>query len=231
MKVESSRWRHRLPVKAILTVSLALLPKALFCQVAQPFPRQDFETRTDFDAAHAVSRNTDFLVTGGLHYTQDQGHVVYRKFSTGFAYHWHKFLTVEHYYQFSQNDEPGRLYQYENRLAFAAIVGAPLKHWEISDRNLAELRFVVHEQEWRYRNRLEFRRPLSIERRQLSVFVWDEVSYSTRFGIWYRNRVALGAERKLSRRVSVEAYFLHQNDGYSRPGNLDGVEMTLKTRF
>ena len=231
MKVESLRWRHRLPVKAILTVSLVLLPKALFCQVVQRFPRQDFEIRTDFDAAHAVSRNTDFLVTGGLHYSHDQGHIVYRKFSTGFAYHWHNFLTLEPYYQFSQNDEPLRLYQYENRLAFATIVGAPLKHWRVSDRNLAELRFVVHRQEWRYRNRLEFRRPLNIERRKLSVFVWDEVSYSTWLGRWYRNRVALGAERKVSRRVSVEAYFLHQNDGYSRPGNLDGVEITLKTRF
>ena len=231
MKVESSRWRHRLPLKTILAVTLALFPGELFCQVIQQFPRQDFETRTNIDAAHAVSRNTDFLLGGGLHYSQDQGHIVYRKFSTGFAFHWHKFLTAEPYYLFSQNDEPGAVYQYENRLAFATIVRAPLRHWEIRDRNLGERRFILHKQEWRYRNQLEFRHPLSIERRQLNVFVWDEVWYSSRAGRWYRNRVALGAERRLSRRVSIEAYYLHQNDGISRPGNMDGVEMTLKTRF
>ena len=127
MKVESSRWRHRLPLKTILAVTLALFPGELFCQVIQQFPRQDFETRTNIDAAHAVSRNTDFLLGGGLHYSQDQGHIVYRKFSTGLAFHWHKFLTAEPYYLFSQNDEPGAVYQYENRLAFATIVRAPLR--------------------------------------------------------------------------------------------------------
>jgi Protein of unknown function (DUF2490) len=231
VKVQNPRWRHLLPAKAILAVSVALFPKALSCQAVPQLPRQDFETRTYIDAAHSLSKNTDFLLGGGLHISRDQGHIVYRRLSTGFAFHWRRFLTAEPYYQYSYSDEAGNTFQTENRLAFATTVGAPLKHWELSDRNLGERRFIVNKQEWRYRNRLEFRHPVSIERRQLSVFVWDEVSYSSRAGRWYRNRLALGASRKLTRRVSIEAYYLHQNDGFSRPGNLDGIEMTLMTRF
>ena len=222
-----------MPAQVILAVSVSLFPRVLICQAAPELPRHDFETRTDFDAAHALSKTTDFILGAGLHISQDQGHIVYRKLSTGFAFHWRNFLTAEPYYQYSYSDEAGGAFQTESRLAFAATLGAPWewKHWQVSDRNLGERRLIVHRQEWRYRNKLEFRRPVSIKRRQLSVFVWDEVSYSSRAGRWYRNRLALGAGRELTRKVSIEAYYLHQNDGSPRPGNLDGVEMTLKTRF
>lgn len=218
-------------VEVMLAVGAALLPNVLFCQAGQQLPRQDFEARTELDAAHPLSKSTDFLLGTELHFSRDQGHLVYRKIGTGFAFRWRKFLTIEPYYQYSLSDTTAGRFSHENRLALATTVGAPWKRWYVSDRNLGERRFQETRRSWRYRNRLEFRRPIRVERKLLSVFVWDEVYYSSIEHKWYRNRVALGAGRRLSRMISVEIYYLHQNDGYSRPGDLDGIGMTISTVF
>ena len=121
-------------------------------------------------------------------------------------------------------------YSHENRLILAATVGVPWKRWYFSDRNQGERRFLQNRRSWRYRNRVEFRRPIRIVWKQLSVFAWDEVYYSTTAGR-YRNRLALGAGRKLSRRFSIDIFYVRQNDGYSHPGDLNGLGMTIKSHF
>jgi len=183
------------------------------------------------DGTHPLSKKADFLLGAGVRYGNDQGHLIYRRVTTGFAFHLCRFLTLEPYYQYSVGDSFSGPLTPENRLAFATTVGVPWKRWRVSDRNLGERRFMVSGQEWRYRNRVELRRPIAILRKQLSVFAWDEVYYSSTLRRWYRNRLALGAGRRLTDKISVDIFYVHQNDGYSRPGDLNGVGMTLKTRF
>ena len=231
LKVQWSRWRRRLPVGVVLGAALALFPQALFGQATNQYPRRDFQTWLDFSATHQLNENTDLLIGAGLRYGNDQGHLIYRRISSGFAFHWHKFLTLEPYYQYVVSDSLSGPITPENRLAFAATVGTSWKGWYVGDRNLGERRFLVNGRDWRYRNRVELRRGVSVFSRQLSVFTWDEVFYSSIVGKWYRNRFALGAGRKLSNRVSIDLYYLRQNDGYSHPGDLNGLGVTLKTQF
>ena len=231
MKVQISRWRHSLPVGVVLAVAATIFPGTLFGQGSSPYPRSDFQAWMSLDDTHPLSEKADFLLGAGIRYGNDQGHLTYRRVTTGFAFHLRRFLTLEPYYQYSVGDSFSGPLTPENRLAFAATVGVPWKRWRLSDRNLGERRFMVSGREWRYRNRVELRRPLSVFRKELSVFAWDEVYYSSIVGKWYRNRLALGAGRRLSKRVSIDLFYVHQNDGYSHPGDLNGVGMTLKTRF
>jgi hypothetical protein len=231
VKIQISRWRRRLPAGAVLALAIVLLPKALFGQAANPYPRRDFQAWASINGTHPLGAKTDFLLGAGIRYGNDQGHLTYRRITTGFAFHWHRFLTLQPYYQYSVSDSFAGPLTPENRLAFATTVGVPWRGWELSDRNLGERRFRPNEREWRYRNRVEFRRPIAIIQKQLSVFVWDEVYYSSKVRRWYRNRFALGAGRRLTERISVDIFYVHQNDGYSHPGDLNGVGMTLKTFF
>jgi hypothetical protein len=231
LKVQWSRWRRRLPVGVVLGAALGLFPHAIFGQATKQYPRSDFQGWTDFAASHPLSDRTEFQIGAGLRYGNDQGHLIYRRISSGFAFHWHKLLTLEPYYQYSVSDSLAGPLTPENRLAFATTVGTPWKRWYFSDRNLGERRFLVGAREWRYRNRLELRRTVSVVRKELSVFAWDEVYYSSLVGRWYRNRLAIGAGRRLNRRLSIDLFYVHQNDGYSHPGNLNGLGLALKTRF
>jgi Protein of unknown function (DUF2490) len=231
LKIQRSRWRHRLPVGLVLAVAVALVPEMLSGQTTTLYPRRDFQAWLSIDETHPISEKIDFLLGAGIRYGNDQGHLTYRRVTTGMAFHLRRFLTLEPYYQYSVGDSFSGALTPENRLALATTIGVPWKRWRISDRNLGERRFMVNGQEWRYRNRVELRRPVAIIRRQLSVFVWNEVYYSSLAGRWYRNRFALGAGRSLSNKVSIDVFYLHQNDGYSHPGDLNGVGMTIRTRF
>lgn len=230
-KVQYSRWRHRLPAGLLLTVATVVFPQVAFSQTASPYPRRDFQAWLSLNGTHPLGEKTDFLLGAGIRYGNDQGHLTYRRVTTGVAFHVSRFLTLEPFYQYSVGDSFSGAIDPENRLSFAATVGIPWKRWRVSERNLGERRFMADGQEWRYRNRIEFRRPIATGRKQLSVFVWDEVYYSSTTRRWYRNRFALGAGRKLTNRFSVDVFYVHQNDGYSHPGDINGVGMTIKTRF
>jgi len=212
-------------------MGVLLITGAIACQAQVQRPQRDFQAWADLDATYPISRKVDFLLSVGTRYSNDYGHLSYRRITSGFAFHWHRYFTFEPYYQYSRSDSFSGRVNPENRLAFAITVGTPWKQWEISDRNRGERRFRVNGRSWRYRNRVEIRRPLNVERKRLSVFVWDEVYYSSRAGRWYRNRLALGAGQKLGKKISVDLYYVHQNDGYSHPGNLNAVAMTIKTVF
>ena len=231
LKIQSSSWRHDLPAMIVLTVAVAFFPGALFGQSANPYPRRDSQAWLTVDETHPISEKTEFRVGAELRYGNDQGHLVYRRISTGMAFHLGRFLSLEPYYQYSVGDSFSGALTPENRLALATTIGVPWKRWQIRDRNLGERRFMVDGQEWRYRNRVEFRRPVAILRKHLSVFAWDEAYYSSKARRWYRNRFALGAGRRITREISVDLFYVHQNDGYSHPGDLNGVGMTIKTRF
>jgi hypothetical protein len=231
LRNQSSRWRHRLPAGLVLAVAMGLFPRVLSGQTPSPYPRRDFQAWLSLDGTHPLGEKTDFLLGAGIRYGNDQGHLTYRRVTTGFAFRLSRFVTLEPFYKYSVGDSFSGALTPENRLSLAATLGVPWKRWRISDRNLGERRFMVSGQEWRYRNRVEFRRPMAVIQKQLNVFVWDEVYYSSSAGRWYRNRFAVGAGRRLSKRLSIDLFYVHQNDGISRPGDLNGVGMTLKTRF
>lgn len=231
MKAQFLQTRRCLPAEIVLVTAFSLLPGALACRAQTPHPHHDFQAWADLSASHPLNEKTDFQISTGLRYGDDQGHLIYRRIASGFAFHWHKLLTIEPYYQFSVSDTIFGPETPENRLALATTIATSWKRWEVSERNLGERRFVGTARDWRYRNRVEFRREIVLARRKLSVFAWDEVFYSSTLDRWYRNRFALGAGRKITNRISIDLYYLRQNDGYSRPGDLNTLGVSIKTRF
>lgn len=220
-----------LPVTVVLAIGTLLVPAAMVCQAQGQPPQRDFQSWANLEAAHRINRKVDFLLGAEIRYSNGRGHLTDRRVTSGFAFHWHRFFTFEPYYQYILSDSFSGPVASENRLAFATTVGAPWKRWEISDRNLGERRFQENSRSWRYRNRVEIRHPLNIGWKRMSVFTWDEVFYSSAVRRWYRNRFALGAGKKICRITSVEVYYLRQNDGYTHPGNLNVIGVTLKTEF
>lgn len=59
----------------------------------------------------------------------------------------------------------------------------------------------------------------------------DEVLYDWSFHAWVRNRFSLGAGKQLSRKVSLDVYYLRQNASHTVPRDFDTIGVTLKTRF
>ncbi|HEV2246189.1 MAG TPA: DUF2490 domain-containing protein [Terriglobia bacterium] len=231
MKTPFLQLRPRRSAEVILVAVFGLIPGAILCRAQDPRPSHDFQAWADLYESHTLNEKTDFEVSAGIRYGDDQGHLIYHRIASGLAFHWHRVFTIQPYYQYSVSDTIFGRQTSENRLALAITTATSWKDWEISDRNLGERRFIGSARDWRYRNRAELRRPVTVLGKQISVFAWDEVFYSSTLDKWYRNRVALGAGRRLSRKLSIDLYYVHQNDAYTRPGDLNSLGISIKTRF
>jgi hypothetical protein len=121
---------------------------------------------------------------------------------------------------------------FETRLNFAASVrSTPLRAFILSDRNLLERRLRAPENSTRYRNRLMVERPVEAGGRKLTLFFGDEIFYDWSANAWVRNRFQVGNNIPLDKRFSLDLYYLRQNDGRSRPGDLHVVGTTLKVKL
>jgi hypothetical protein len=61
----------------------------------------------------------------------------------------------------------------------------------------------------------------------MNIFLSEEVFYDRRLNSWFRNRMAVGVDKPLSKRLLLEIYYLRQNDGMSLPGDFHVIGATL----
>lgn len=117
----------------------------------------------------------------------------------------------------------------------------------LSDRNREEFRFINGDFSFRYRNRITIEREFQLKvpllrRRTVSPYVSGEMFYDTRFGVWNRNRYAVGVVQSLrrgpirrsllpKRQVNLDLYLMHQNDSRSSPPHVNAVGAALSFYF
>jgi Protein of unknown function (DUF2490) len=200
-------------------------------QSASQFPRNDVQGWTDLEATHDLQKKVQLTMNGALRWSDDASHVVYRRAGAGLAFKVNKYLTLSPYFNYYSTDSSPVHETREKRVVLAATIGVPAGSWKVRDRNAIERRFLIGSRTWRYRNRLELERGIQVAHSQLRIFLWDEVFYDSASSAWSRNRAALGAGKELSKRLSVDLYYLRQNDGYSHPGDLNVIGVTLHARF
>jgi Protein of unknown function (DUF2490) len=112
-----------------------------------------------------------------------------------------------------------------------------------TDRNREEFRFITGDFSFRYRNRVTIEREFQFDlpllrRRTITPYVSGEIFYDTRFGVWNRNRYAVGVIQSLrrgpvlrkflpKRQVNLDLYFMHQNDSRSSPPHVNALGAAL----
>jgi hypothetical protein len=121
---------------------------------------------------------------------------------------------------------------YENRLVLPITVRIPVGKMVVSDRNLFEHRLRHPGVEaTRYRNMLQLDYPVRVGKTELTLFVSDEVFFDWSVDEWVRNRFAAGVSKAWTRQFTTEIYYLRQNDGRSRPGDLHVIGTAVRVRL
>jgi hypothetical protein len=82
----------------------------------------------------------------------------------------------------------------------------------VSLRGRTDLRFIDHEDSWRFRSRLSIEKELTIGRVHLNPYLRNELYYDSRFDAWSRVEWIGGASFPLRRFLELENYFSYQND-------------------
>ncbi len=200
-------------------------------QSPQSTSRDDTQSWNEVELSLPLNERVDLEFYGQLRVERNLSHLVDERAGIGFSFKPNKYLNLEPSYRYIAAQPFAGRSTRENRLSFEATVSVPVCGFTLSDRNLIDRRLRSSGNTTQYRNRLQVEHPVTLGGTQFKVFVADEVFYDSRERAWIRNRFSVGVSRKFSERYTGEIYYLRQNDGFSRPGDLHVIGTTLRVRF
>lgn len=153
------------------------------------------------------------------------------RIAVGFVWKPTKSVSVSPFYwNIRARNASGRFRQ-EHRLNLRAVYRFPTKKFGLSHRSTYEYRMRSPQNNWRYRASLNFEK--EIPKKIIpgaKFFAGDEVFYDSLLKKFSRNRFTVGLNKTLNKNLSVDIYYMRQNDGFSRPGDLNVIGTTFRVR-
>ncbi len=206
-----------------------------FVASAQNFPpRTDDQFWFETQITKSLTEHHDLIVTGQVRQGREFHHPVEEQIGVGLAFKLNSWLTVTPAYTYvDQQPYAGRRVS-QHRLVFNLTGKLKLGEFTFTDRNVIERRMIVANRDYTvYRNRLQIDHPAHLGEFKFKPFIYDEVRYSTQtVGTheldWYRNRLAIGISKQISQHLTTDFFYLRQNDGISRPGNINALGTTFR---
>jgi hypothetical protein len=121
----------------------------------------------------------------------------------------------------------------ENRIEPVATLHFPLKAgFLFSDRNRADLDWKSGEFSWRYRNRLETERRLTLHSYHPAPYASVEFFYESQYSKWSDTAIYAGCLFPLGKHVEFNPYYEHQNNtGKSPNQQLNQLGLILSLFF
>lgn len=211
-----------------------LLVAVFLCagHAAAQIPEKDTQSWTDMQLTIPMTKQVDFLLLGHFRIGDNLTGLVDRRFGFGFNYKHGKYLTLSQSLMLRDATPPNGRPEREQRLALAATVKFPLGKFSLSERNQFERRLRAPQTDfWRYRNRIQLEHPFTVSKKKFNFFIADEVFYDFLVDDWVRNRASIGASHAFNKHFTGELYYLRQNDGRSRPGDLHVIGTALKFKL
>lgn len=213
----------------ILLLSVAL---PVCAQSSDSDARDDVQFWNETQIFLPLRDGTDLMFFGVLRQGRNLSRPVDERGGVGLALRANKYLTIiPTWLYIAQQPTPTRR-NIEHRLIFNATVKFTLGKFAFTDRNLIERRLRHARSDFTmYRNRLQIDHPARLGSFNFRVFVADEVWYDALQHAWTRNRVSAGIIKQFSPRFAGEFFYLRQNDGRARPGDLHVIGTLFRIRL
>ncbi|MFN0111587.1 MAG: DUF2490 domain-containing protein [Blastocatellia bacterium] len=185
-------------------------------------PRRDSQIWPDIITTIKLDENLSLVLFGTLRLGRDDSALINRQIGVGLNRALSKNLTAAIQYRYIKNEpQPDRL-STEHRLHADLTPRAKLKFGlQVSDRNRFEWRNINERVSWRYRNRLQFERPIKIGNHRITPYLSGESMYDTRSDNWSRNQIYIGARTPIIKHVTLDGFYMKQWDARTLPGFLN----------
>jgi hypothetical protein len=201
-------------------------------QTSPPPPRDDFQLWNDLWLITPLNKKADLIVSGTIRFGGNVSQLIDERIGVSFNIRANKFLTLTPTWLYLAQQPVARPAVYENRLNFAATVSVPLGKFVLSDRHQFERRLLHSRNDTtRYRNRVQLERPLTWGGVKFQPYASYEIFYDWGAHAWTRHRFITGASKPLSKHLTADIYYLHQQDGFVSRGNWRTLGMLLKIRL
>jgi Protein of unknown function (DUF2490) len=189
------------------------------------------QTWETIEADHALSNKTELFMEGALR--TDCGlsdiYPYYQRAEAGFSLQPLAHLQVRPYY-FLQINQPGVKRKHVINLEINAN-DFSLHHWIVADTNRFEEDFQPSGDTTRYTNELQVSRPVRPDGLRLEPYVKGRAKYDLKsLGLVY-TRLYVGVKKPLTRKLSLDGYYVRQFGAHLEPGIVNGIGVTVKLQF
>lgn len=195
-------------------------------------PQRDSQFWPDTTVTIKLDRNLNLVFFGTLRLGRDDSALVSQQAGIGLSRSFGKHFSSGINYRYIQNEPTPDRQSNEHRVFADFTPRTPLKFGiNLSDRNRIEWRNINEKISWRYRNRLQFERPINIFERRITPYISGETMYDTRFDAWNRAQIYVGARVPLSKHLTFDGFYMKQWDARTRPGFLNVIGAFWRLEF
>lgn len=194
--------------------------------------KDDIQAWNDLQITVPLSKQVDFVTQITMRFGKNISRLSDGRFQIGFGYKPNESWQFQSSYTYIRARNSHNQFRTENRLSFRIGYKFPIKSFDLSHRSTFEYRMRSTGHTWRYRPSLTFEKDLPKKiLPKAKIYLTEEVFYDSGTKKFSRNRFTVGINKTLNKNLSVDLYFMRQNDGFSRPGDLSVVGTSWKFRF
>lgn len=212
----------------LLTLLLAALFASAAAQSGQP-DDEDFQSWNDLQITAALNKKVDLLLQATFRIGQNITRLSEVRGGGGLAFKLGKAFSFSPTYLHIETKNAAGVFHTEHRYSLRGTYKFPFKKFSLSHRSIYEYRVRSSGNTWRYRPSLTFEKPLPESFiPKARFFVTEEAFYVSTTGKFSRNRFSLGVSKTINHHLTLDLYYLRQNDGHSHPGDLNVLGTTWK---
>ena len=202
-----------------------------FAVAAQdPQPEEDFQSWNDVQLTIPLSPKLDFQTQFTARIGKNVTRLNDGRLAVGVVLKPHKSFSINPFYWNIRTRNAVSVFREEHRWNLRATYRFPVKPFGLSHRSWYEYRIRGAAKSWRYRASLNLEKDLP-KKFNGKFFIADEVFYDSVPGRFSRNRFSIGINKVINKDFSLDLYYMRQNDGLARPGDLHTIWTALRVRI
>jgi hypothetical protein len=190
---------------------------------------EDIQSWNDIQLAIPVHKKVDLYLTTTYRFGENLTRFNEGRVGAGLGVKLHKAFSTAAGYNYIESRNTAGRFRTEHRYHINGVYKFPFKSFGLSHRSQFEYRVRGSGNSWRYRPSLTFERSLPARfLSKVKFFLTEEPFYVSTTGRFSRNRFSLGIKKTVSDHLSLDVYYLRQNDGFSHPGDLNVIGTSWK---
>ena len=196
---------------------------------AQSHDDEDLQSWNDIQLAIPVNRKIDVVFQTTFRFGQNISRLAEARVGGGAVFKISKSVSFSPSYTYIEARNTAGVFHHEHRYSLRGTYKFPTKKFGLSHRSIYEYRVRSSGNTWRYRPSLTFEKDLPEKfLSKAKFFITEEPFYISTTGRFSRNRISLGISKVINKHLTLDVYYLRQNDGFSHPGDLNVLGTSWK---
>lgn len=215
-------------------LALPFLVVTAVAQTPSPTPVDDNDVQqwNDLSVSKHLNDKVDAVVQTTFRFTKNISRFNEGRIGGGFVFKPHKNFSVAPTYLFIRVRNSAGAFATENRLSLGLTYRFPVKKVGLSHRSQFEYRIRSSGNTWRYRPSITLEKQLPKRWvKGLRLYVTEEPFYDSSAERFSRNRLTFGMNKSLTDKLSLDLYYMRQDDRNSDTRRTHVLGTSWKLKF